>query len=289
MVNEAEKRLMKPLEEMDMIDDFLFTEIMSDKRNGIEVCRMILSCVLKREIGKIHFTPQRAVPGLSEKLHGIRMDAYVTEGDENEDDRGDFSVYDIEPDNRSSNKAELPKRSRYYGDLVDVQLLNTGIAYEKLPELITIFILSYDPFGEDALYYEAGSIIKTHPKIPYNDGVRRIYLYVNGKLPDDADEDDKKLGNLLRYIGCSTKANVTDDTTKRLNEIVTVTKSKKDIGVRYMKSWEILRDVKEEGREEERANTRAETERADRAEQRANSAEQRVRELEAILAANAQS
>ena len=158
---------------------------------------------------------------------------------------------------------------------------------KKLPELITIFILSYDPFGEDALYYEAGSIIKTHPKIPYNYGVRRIFLYVNGKLPDNAGEDDKKLKNLLRYIGSSTKANVTDDTTKRLNEIVTVTKSKKDIGVRYMKSWEILRDAKEEGRkegrEEERANTRAETERADRAEQRADSAEQRVRELEAMI------
>ena len=74
---------------------------------------------------------------------------------------------------------------------------------------------------------------------------------------------------------------------KRLNEIVTVTKSKKEIGVRYMKSWEILRDAKEEGRkegrEEERANTRAETERADRAEQRADSAEQRVRELEAMI------
>ena len=287
MVNKSEKRLLKPLEEMDMIDDFLFTEIMSDEKNGIEVCSMILSCVLRRKIGKIHFTAQRALPGLSEKLHGIRMDAYVTEDDEAGEEGGNISVYDIEPDNRSSNKAGLPKRSRYYGDLVDVQLLNTGIDYEKLPELITIFILSYDPFGEDALYYEAGSIIKTHPKIPYNDGVRRIFLYVNGKLPDNAGEDDKKLKNLLRYIGSSTKANVTDDTTKRLNEIVTVTKSKKDIGVRYMKSWEILRDAKEEGREEERANTRAETERADRAEQRADSAEQRVRELEAIIAAKA--
>ena len=78
MVNGSEKRLLKPLEEMDMIDDFLFTEIMSDEKTGTEVCSMILRCVLKREIGKIHFTAQRVLPGLSEKLHGIRMDAYVT-------------------------------------------------------------------------------------------------------------------------------------------------------------------------------------------------------------------
>ncbi len=303
MENEDAGRFMKPLEEMDVIDNFLFTEIMTDEKDGIEVCRMILSCVLKREVGEIYFTPQKVVPGLSERLHGIRMDAYVTEKMDESGNKGcDISVYDIEPDNRSSRRAELPKRSRYYGDLIDVQLLNTGTDYEKLPELITIFILSYDPFEEDALYYEAGSIIKTHPQIPYNDGVRRIFLYVNGKLPDDAGEEEKKLRNLLRYMGDSTEANVTDETTKRLNEIVTGTKAKKDIGVRYMKSWEIAREYIEQGREEERkhteeerANTRAESERANKAEQRANKAEQRankaeqrVRELEALLAAQTQ-
>ena len=63
-----------------------------------------------------------------------------------------------------------------------------------------------------------------------------------------------------------------------------------------MKSWEIAREFIEQGREEERANTRAESQRADKAEQRANTAEQRaniaeqrVRELEALLAAQAQS
>ena len=54
---------MKPLEEMNVIDDFLFTEIMADEKNGIEVCRMILSCVLKREVRNIQFVPQKAHPG----------------------------------------------------------------------------------------------------------------------------------------------------------------------------------------------------------------------------------
>ena len=290
MENELSNRVMKPLEDMDVIDDFLFSEIMSDEKDGIEVCRIILSCVLKREVGEIHFTPQRAVPGVSERLHGIRMDAYVTE--KKTDAGDDISVYDIEPDTRSDKKAELPKRSRYYGDLIDVQLLNTGIEYEKLPELVTIFILSYDPFGESAMYYEAGSIIKTHSHIPYNDGVRRIYPYVDGKLPKSAGDDEKKLRNLLRYIGKSTEANVTDDTTRKLNDIVAKTKLKRDIGVRYMKSWEIARDYIEQGieqgmergREEERKNTLAERERADKAECRAGAAEERVRELEALLA-----
>ena len=61
---------MKPLEKMNVIDDFLFNEIMADEENGLEVCRMILSCVLKRKIGNIHYTPQKNVPGVSEDKHG---------------------------------------------------------------------------------------------------------------------------------------------------------------------------------------------------------------------------
>lgn len=117
----------------------------------------------------------------------------------------------------------------------------------------------------------------------------------DGELPEDAGEEDRKLKNLLRYIGKSTKANITDDLTDRLNDIVHKAKAKKGVGVRYMKSWEREKELREEGREEgreeERKNTEAERKkaeaarkRADKAEMRADKAEARVRELEAKLA-----
>ena len=291
MNDETRNYEMKPLEEMNVIDDFLFTEIMADEENGIEVCRIILSCVLKREIGNIHFTAQKVVPGVSEQSHGIRLDAYVTE-----ESGEDISVYDVEPDKKSANRKELPRRSRYYGDLIDIQLLNSGTDYGKLPELVTIFILSYDPFGENAMYYEAGTVIKTHPNLPYDDGIRRIYLYVNGDLPDGDNDGDKSIRNLLRYINESTDDNATDDATKKLNSIVKSTKEKKDIGIRYMKSWEREKQLKEEGRAEgieegraegraeERANTERERQRADKVESELQEARERIAELEAKLA-----
>ena len=259
-------RMMKPLEEMDVIDDFLFTEIMSDEEDGAEVCRMILSLVLKREIGKISFTAQRIVPGISESSHGIRLDAYITEHlAEGGTGKPDIRVYDVEPDKQSSKKGLLPR---------------------------TIFILSYDPFGMNDMIYEVRSTIKTHPDIPYDDGVRRIYLYVDGELPEDAGEEDRKLKNLLRYIGKSTKANITDDLTDKLNDIVHRAKAKKGVGVRYMKSWEREKELREEGREEgrkegreeERRNTEVVRKKAEAERKRADKAEARVRELEAQLA-----
>ncbi|MBQ7563787.1 MAG: Rpn family recombination-promoting nuclease/putative transposase [Lachnospiraceae bacterium] len=273
----------KPLEEMNVIDDFLFEEIMSDRELGEKACRIILSCVLKRNIEKIRFVAQRAVPGVTESSHGICLDTYVEET-EGGDDGSVINVFDIEPDKQSDKKKSLPKRSRYYADLIDTQILKTGADYEGLPELITIFILSYDPFGENAMYYEAESILKTHPQVPYNDGVRRIFLYVKGKLPERAEKEDRHIQNLLRYINESREENVTDENTRDLDQIVKQTKANPNIGVRYMKSWERDRMLREEGRKEgreegqreERANTEAERRRADMA-------EARVKELEALL------
>ena len=272
----------KPLEEMDVIDDFLFTEIMSDERYGTEVCRMILGRVLKREVGVIKFTPQRVVPGVSEQSHGIRMDAYITEQKDGSDGKyADINVYDIEPDKKCSNKDSLPRRSRYYGDLIDVKLLERNVDYDKLPDLVTIFILSYDPFGAGLMYYEAASRIITHPDIPYNDGIRRIYLYVGGKLPENAGEEERKLRDLLKYIGKSSDENITDETIKRLDEIVRKTKADKNVGKRFMKSWEWESEIRKEALEEARAFTEAERERADKAEAKASEAEAKASEAEA--------
>ena len=230
----------KPLEEMDVIDNFLFTEITSSGKDGEEVCSLILSRVLKRRFKSVRLVGQRTFPGVSEDTHGIRLDAYVTEETEDEAGGTKLTVYDVEPDRKSAHRESLPKRSRYYGGLIDVHLLESGSKYDSLPEMVLVFILSYDPFGAGAMRYEARSTLVTHPEIGYNDGVRRIYLYTDGKVTEDADEGELRLQELLRYIGHSVRENAVDEELERLDEIVRKTKSKKEIGVKYMKSWEIM-------------------------------------------------
>ena len=119
-----------------------------------------------------------------------------------------------------------------------------------MPELVTIFILSYDPFGENSMYYEAGTVMKTHPAVTYNDGVRRIFLYADGEPVKEDNEDEQTLKNLLRYINKSTSDNVLDDNTRKLDDIVNSTKARKEIGIKYMKSWERERQLREDGKME---------------------------------------
>jgi len=228
-MEKKKENIMKPLEEMNLIDDFLFTEVMTDEENGQKACRIILETVLKRKLGEIRFECQKVVPGVSETSHGIRLDTFIRElTDDGDNSIPGISIYDIEPDKRSANRDSLPKRARYYGDLMDVQLLEKSVDYEMLPEQVTIFILSYDPFGKDAMYYEARTMLITHPDTAYNDGVRRIFLYADGKLPEDSTEDDRKIQKLLKYIARSTDDNISDESTVELDKIVRNTKSKKE-------------------------------------------------------------
>ena len=149
--------------------------------------------------------------------------------------------------------------------------------YKHLPELVTIFILSYDPFDRNAMYYEAGSVLKSHPDVPYDDGIRRIYLYTEGDLPDRAGEDDRKLKNLLRYINDSTLENVIDDNTRKLDEIVRNTKAKEDIGIRYMNTWVREEELKRAAHDEGHAEGYAEGHAEGVAEERVNTERERNR------------
>lgn len=132
---------------------------------------------------------------------------------------------------------------------------------------------------------EAGTTLKTHPDEHYDDGVRRIYLYAGGELPEGAGDSDRDLKRLLIYINESVAANATDDKTRKLDEIVRRTKAKKDIGVKYMKSWERERELIEAVREEEHKYTEKERQRADKAEEQLEDARKRIKELEAMVAA----
>lgn len=77
--------------------------------------------------------------------------------------------------------------------------------YDKLPELLTIWILPYDPFGENYMIYSVKKVVEDFPDIEYNDGVRTIYLYTGGEHGGS-----KALKDLLMYMEHSDLDNAVD-------------------------------------------------------------------------------
>ncbi len=240
MSENNKQQVPRPLADLNLMDDFLFTEMMNQKDIGAKFSRIILETIFGEKFNLVSVVPQRTFLGVEKGKHGIRLDAFIEAVSEKTGLRA--TVYDVEPEKKEREKAQLPRRSRYYTDSIDVHLLDTGETYENLPDMVSIMILSFDPFGAGDMYYEAGTMLFTHQEIEYNDGVRRIFLYTKGKLNEKEmvkyiSGDSRQLQNMLRYFQDSREINVMDTSTSKLHEMTMDVKSRKEVNRHYMKSW----------------------------------------------------
>lgn len=229
------KQKRKTIEELNLLDDFLFYEMVSGEK-GQDFCKLLIHAICGRDIGKIRIRPQNVIQGTDTGNRGIRMDLYV-------DEEG-RCLYDIEPD-KYTRKEVLPKRIRYYRALLDGRLLDTSENFKNLPEIWTIFILPHDPFGKNRMRYTVKNHILEEPDVPYEDGAVSLFLYTKGQC-----NGNEELSQLLHYIENSTEENATTEELKELHRYVTAIKKKKEVGVRFMKSWELEQMWKREAREE---------------------------------------
>ena len=107
-------------------------------------------------------------------------------------------------------------------------------------------ILPYDPFGKKRMVYTVKNQCIEEPDIPYEDGIRKIYLYTKGVEGSPSQE----LQDMLRYIENSIEENVTNETIHLIHKGVQVIKQNKEVGVQYMKTWEREAMIREEGKAE---------------------------------------
>ena len=233
------KKTFKPLQELNLIDSFLFGASTEKIQDAEFIAKLIIERATNQKVDKISVVSEKELTGIDVHHHGIRMDLYV----EAYENKRLAKVYDIEPN--KYNPAELPMRSRYSQSLTDVKLLNSGEAYETLPEYISIWILPYDPFGQNQMLYTVKNYIEEFPELVYNDGVKKLFLYVGGELGGT-----EKLKSLLQYFSKSDTSNVTDADLEHLHSIVENAKHKQEVGKRYMTLQDMIDYEKKESFED---------------------------------------
>ena len=248
--NKVGVRRFRKLEELNLIDNFLFQEMLSQKEEGEEFARILLSTILEKNIRKVKIIPQKNILGADTDRHGVRLDAYIEDvSDELNENMADAEIipdiYDVEPNN-TYERENLPKRMRYYHGLIDTQLLASGTDYEKLPKVFIIVILPYDPFGKDRMVYTIRNGCEEDPSVPYNDGARKIFLYTKGKEGNPS----QKLTDMLKYIEKTTNKNVVNQDIASVQQLVERVKRKKEVSISYMKSWEIEKMIRKESYDE---------------------------------------
>ena len=219
----------KAYEELTFADNFMFCKIMSTKP---EICRKLLELVLDVKIRKVGLPINQKGIEITYDGKGVRFDAYVE--DENN------TVYDIEM--QKVDTKELPKRSRYYQGMIDLDLIEKGADYDKLNKSFVIFICLTDPFEKGYPVYTFENICVQDKDVYLNDETVKVFVNASSTMPGIPEG----LKNLFDYLETN-KAN--DDLTREISESVSEAIEHKMWRIDYMTNNAFYMDARSEGEE----------------------------------------
>ena len=139
----------KSLQDLTLLDRFLFAEVMEDA----ETFENVLSIILGQDIS-IKGHPQSEHEKRTSPLkRQVRLDVWA------EDDTD--AVYNIEA--QKENTKNLPHRSRFYQALIDSKLLDPGeIDFSKMKDCYSIIIAPFDLFGEGRTFILYGTYYRRY-------------------------------------------------------------------------------------------------------------------------------
>ena len=160
----------------------MFAKVMSNK----EICKPVLEQILNIKIRDIEYLDYEETIQIAPGSKSIRLDIYV------EDDKN--TVFNLEM--QTTNYEELPKRSRYYQDIIDLKLIEKGQSYDILKTSYVIFICTFDFFEKNRSIYEFENICVDDSDIKLNDGTHKIFLNTKG----NRDGISEELQMLLDYF-----------------------------------------------------------------------------------------
>ena len=226
---------MKQFKELMFRDDFMFGKVMEDN----ELCRKVLERLLGHPVGKLEAPGSQKEIRVTEDGKPIRLDIYTRDSDTK-------AIYDAEMQQLGKKSIEelmLPKRSRYYQALIDMDYLSRGNSYKKLTESNVIFICTFDPFGEGRYRYTFEEHCREIDTLYLCDGTRKIF-YNTKSTEEDIPQDLKKL---FEYINTGI---VSDELTGQIEDAVERTRNNSEWGSYYMKTYVHEIDVREDGVEE---------------------------------------
>ncbi len=201
-------------EELSISNDFLFGKVMQNP----ELCKELLQRILPDlNIERIEYPELQKNINVDMDAHSVRLDVYIKDDKE--------TVYDIEM--QVSDTKELPKRSRYYQGMIDLQLVDAGQHYKKLNKSYIIFICPFDLYGKGRHIYTFENICKEDNSISMGDEAIKIFLNADGTM----DDVSRELKAFLDYVAGQKPE---DSYVEKLEEAVQEAKKNREWRHEYM-------------------------------------------------------
>ncbi|MBP3880900.1 MAG: Rpn family recombination-promoting nuclease/putative transposase [Lachnospiraceae bacterium] len=256
-------------------NSFLFGKVMTSNPNLL--LELLQYSLPEFHIQQIENPEKEADVKLSMDAHGVRLDVITT------DDQG--RRIDVEMQMRD--EKNIPRRMRYYEGSIDQATLEKGQNYNRLGDVVILFITPFDPFDAHGYYkYTFRNTCQEDKEIVLDDGVTKVILNAAGHKGEITAELKEFLQLVAGNVDptCYPEGSFAD----RVQRQVHIARRNARWRKEYM-DWEMtLRNEREKGREEGRMEERVKTEeqqkRAEAAEERADAAEERIRRLEEQIA-----
>ena len=222
----------KRLEDLTFTDDFMFSQVMKNK----EICKEVVETILGIKVGKIEFLTSQYEIEIDPEAKTIAMDVYL---------RDEKKIINVELQN--GHRLELPKRSRYYQAVADIDNTSPGELYSEMKDNYVIFICTFDPFLQGKAFYKFENICLNEDKpLRLNDGTYKIFL---NTAADDLTLLDPELKLFYDYI----RRGTADSTlTEKINSSITELKENRETRRKYMTYTTRIAEAKSEAREEGR-------------------------------------
>ena len=150
-----------------------------------DICQELLELILDIRIRKVVVHKQEAI-SITADAKSVRFDVYA------EDD--DNTVFDVEME--TSKKKNLPKRSRYYQGMIDLNIIQKGEDYKSLKKSYIIFICLKDPFDQGLHLYTFENRCSQDLDLLLEDGTVKVFLNASGT----ANDVSPQLADFLNYL-----------------------------------------------------------------------------------------
>ncbi|MCM1083097.1 MAG: Rpn family recombination-promoting nuclease/putative transposase [Clostridium sp.] len=217
MNNENEKwnrqSNIKSFEELKFKDDFIFGVIMRNPK----YCKPFLETILGIKISDIKYPKTQETIDITANAKSVRLDVYVEDEER--------IVYNIEM--QVSVNKNLPKRSRYYQGMIDLNILEKGGEYKNLKRSYVIFICTFDLFGKGRHIYTFENRCIQDYGIAFGDETTKIILNTKGTMDDVSPE----MKRLLDYIDGQ---EASDKFTRKLDKAVRAVRNNEKWRLDYM-------------------------------------------------------
>ena len=195
-----------PMDKITIQNRFVFAAVMKEPKNSLPFLQRLFPNL---DIREIRYIEAEKTTETTLEAKGVRFDVYLKD----QEDRA-FTL-----EMQVVNTGDLPLRSRYYGSVMDIDIMKRGMLYEELPPTYVVFICPFDLFGLGLHRYSFQYKCMENDTIELNDRTTKIFLNTKSRKNDVPNE----LRAFLDYIDGVYEENK-DDYVDQLDEAVRIAK-----------------------------------------------------------------